>query len=175
MPTDPAVPTYTLNGHTFTIESYVHLHLLGATSAELACLYGYRTTREYEAAVAESAVLTAAAADGRLGIDSRVAASLARCATGYDTVAARTTWIDGELQVAHVPQRVEPNVAACIAWLRSRRPAEWGDKSTHPNISITVEASEHRAAIHQYLSGAPEGAIAHSPRSAIGLTHSGTD
>lgn len=100
--------------------------LLGATDEELARFFDV-TPAVLRGWIADIPAFAAAVRSGRDLADAEVADRLHRRALGFSHDAVR---IFADRQVSYV-EHYPPDTAACIFWLKSRRPAKWRDRLEH--------------------------------------------
>ena len=61
--------------------------------------------------------------------DKRVEQSLYRRALGYSHDAVHVSNYQGEITLTPIVERYPPDTAACIFWLKNRKPDQWRDKT----------------------------------------------
>lgn len=104
----------------------------GATDVELAAALGV-STRTIQYWKADHPDFLRALEDGREACNDFVEASLFQRAVGYSqpiTKAFYNAKLDKVVEHRMI-ERFPPDVAACIIWLKNRRPESWRDKMHH--------------------------------------------
>lgn len=128
------------------VEEAEKLAMLGLTIVEMATVWG-TTEQTLCTWQRKNPALAAAIRRGRTGPDAEVAMSLFKRATGYSHPAVKisVTNVEGEVIVTETPytEHYPPDTAACIFWLKNRRPDLWRDKIDHDVTSNgqTVQAA----------------------------------
>lgn len=124
------------------------LALLGATDMEMADFFEvdvrtvYRWKHEHDEFCQALNV-------GKAKADERVVNSLYQKAVGYDQDAVKIFMPAGAENPVYAPyrERIAPDTAAAIFWLKNRRPEQWRDKvEQHHTGSLEVTAKEQRDA-----------------------------
>jgi hypothetical protein len=105
------------------------LCLLGATDMELADFFGVDVRTISRWMVTKPAFCQASKA-GKEALDNRVERSLFQQAVGYEQPAVKIFMPKDAIEPVYAPYRekVQPNVAAAIFWLKNRRKADWREK-----------------------------------------------
>jgi hypothetical protein len=115
--------------------------LLGATDEELARFFEV-TVGVLRGWMADVPAFAAAVRAGRDLADAEVADRLYRRALGFSHDAVRI-FADREVPyVEHYP----PDTAACVFWLKSRRPAKWRDRPERDQVDPSEFLAELEAA-----------------------------
>lgn len=92
-------------------------------------------------------IFSEALSQGKAEPDAMVERSLFELATGYEYDAEKPLVVAGpqgmgsEIQVAKYREKVPPNAASCIFWLKNRRPNRWRDKQEHElsgSLGVTI-------------------------------------
>ena len=127
--------------------------LLGATNEELGELFGV-TRRTIDNWIAGQPEFEAAVKSGRLVADTKVAGGLYARATGFERTVKRTALYRGEPKDFETNVYFPPDTQACIFWLRNRRRATWGSRTSPPaggfgddsyDTAAALEAASERA------------------------------
>lgn len=102
--------------------------LLGATNADLARLFDVSIS-SIDEWIATRIDFSCAVKKGREEADAKVASRLFARATGYEQKAVKiASTPDGAEHITEYTERFPPETAACIFWLKNRRPDKWRDK-----------------------------------------------
>lgn len=117
------------------VEEVAHLCALGATNAEIARFYDVDelTFIRWGRLHPE---LAHALKDGRDMADERVVRSLYQRAIGYKHDAVKIFLPKDSLEPVYAgyEEHVQPDVTACIFWLKNRRPDLWRDKREYTGL-----------------------------------------
>lgn len=120
-----------------------HFCLLGATEEQIADLFEVtlNTVRAWKSKHPE---FMAALKEGRDAADSRVAKSLYRRAIGYKRKSEKVfCQRDGTVVRAPIVEHVNPDVTACIFWLKNRQPKKWrmrDEDASTGDVSIYIDS-----------------------------------
>lgn len=87
--------------------------------------------------------MAAALRQGKAQADAKVAQSLYKRAIGYTT--KEQHYVKGE-GVVTIDKNIQPDVTACIFWLKNRRPELWRDRTDPTMISNTLAVSDAEVA-----------------------------
>lgn len=100
----------------------------GLTEIELADWFGIdgKTVTRWKSAHAE---FRQAVDVVKIKADANVAAALYRRAVGYDAPAVKVSSYKGKITKTHYTVDIPPCVTACMFWLKSRKPNQWGSLS----------------------------------------------
>lgn len=135
------------------------------TDVEIADVLGIceRTLNNYK----KDPGFLAALKRGKVQADSRVIESLYKRATGYKFLEKTIEGIMGPggtrltamQKVKTVVKHVEPNVAACIFWLKNRRPQDWREMKEGAGVpgDAVLSPAQERAIIADAEKRATEG------------------
>lgn len=112
---------------------------LGATDEDLAELFDVhlRTVRLW---ITRHPSFHHAVKTNKPGADDRVQRSLYQRAIGYTFDAVKVFQHEGRVIEHQVREHVPPDTAACIIWLKNRRPTEWRDRR-ELDISLSLETT----------------------------------
>lgn len=113
------------------------LALLGMTDVRIARRFGM-TPYQFRVKVEGSLELKTALRSGRERADVEVVSSLLKRAIGYDNIGWKVVMVDGVAVKVDTVQHVPGDVGAALAWLRVRRPEEWGEERRVEDIKEDV-------------------------------------
>lgn len=100
----------------------------GATVPEIASMLG-KPARTVDRWIATHEDFRRAVKLGALSTDRRVERSLYERAVGYEVEVEKAFFYRGEIVKTTVKERVEPDVAAQIFWLKNRRRDKWNNSN----------------------------------------------
>lgn len=103
---------------------------LGAIDADLADFFEV-TTRTIERWQAQYPEFCRAIKTSKEEADSRVERSLYQKAVGYEYDAVKIMQYEGSPVIVPYREKIAPDTAACIFWLKNRQKDKWRDKQEH--------------------------------------------
>jgi len=119
---------------------------LGATDADLSKFFEISTSTLWLWQVTYPS-FSSAIKLSRVEADARVERSLYQRAIGYEYDAVKIFQHEGSIIEAPYREKAAPETAACIFWLKNRKPAEWRDKvdaEITGNLTINISKNPHR-------------------------------
>ena len=119
----PKIGRPTLYQKHFIEQSY-KLCLLGGTDNDLADFFGVseQTINNWKKNFPE---FFESIKRGKLMADAKVAESLYKRAIGYSHPAVHVSNYRGNITITEITKHYPPDTAACIFWLKNRRPKDW--------------------------------------------------
>ena len=138
-------PEYSAQAHNYC--------LLGATNEDLAGFFAV-TRRTIDNWIAAHPAFASAVKEGRVVADARVAHCLYERAIGWERTVERKVLYRGVEKTLKNTLCYPPDVQACIFWLRNRRRATWGSRTSPPaggfgddsyDTAAALEAASERA------------------------------
>ncbi len=121
------------------IEQTKKLCRLGAIDRELADFFGV-TERTINNWKRDHPEFQDALKEGKLLADAEVAHSLYRRALGYSHPEVHVSRYQGEVTVTPLTKHYPPDTAACVFWLRNRRPDLWRERRAEEGSDEPPEA-----------------------------------
>jgi len=113
---------------TLDLDQVAKLYKKGWTDAEVADFYSV-TRQTLDNWKQASPDFFASLRSAKQEADEKVEKSLYQRATGYVTKKTEVAKFQGKIgEVIEVDEYIQPDVTACIFWLKNRKPAEWRDK-----------------------------------------------
>lgn len=121
---------------------------LGALDCEMADFFGV-AERTFNNWKKRHPAFASALKEGKALADAQVAHSLYLRALGYSHPDVHVSRYQGEVTVTEVTRHYPPDTAACVFWLRNRRPDLWRER----RVDEEGAAPEARAVSFQVVDG----------------------